>query len=204
MNLRLAFILLCLPVLIFGQTEYRFSGIYNGKTDSGLRNIHLDIEVMQGNKYKWVHKCDILTGANLEMATITSDTNYAARTWSAIMADAELKEHYTHFMNSFLQRIDATDLSGFNTEKNNTGNTITFDRSANLLSVQVRGVDGDKSCYIDIQSLDNHYYVMYNKPLLPYSANLIDMSTVRLKPADYIVHVIPNKGASFSGKISIY
>lgn len=188
----------------YSQSEYRFSGVYNGKTESGLRNIHLDIEIMQGNKYKWVHKCDIITGANLDMATVTSDTNYAARSWSAIMADAELKEHYLHFMNSFLKRIDASDLTLFNTEKNTTNNTITLDRSSNLLTVQVRGVEGDKFCYIDIQSLDNHYYVMYNKPLLQYSANLIDMSTVRLKPADYIVTVIPNKGPSFSGKISIY
>lgn len=204
MKISFLLILMLFPLMIAAQTEYRLSGIYNGKTDAGLRNIHLDIEVMQGGKYKWVHKCDIITGANLDMATVTSDTNYAARSWSAVMNDAELKAHYTHFMNSFIERIDAADLSKYNTESNSTSNTISLERSSNILTVQVRGIQGDNMCYIDIQSLDNHYFVMYNKPLLQYSANLIDMSTVRLKPADYIVKVSPNAGPSFSGKISIY
>ncbi len=201
------FILLCLisfPFLLGAQNEYRFSGTYLGNSSTGLRNIKLDMEVLQNGKYKWIHKCTITTGLNLEMATIESDTNYDARSWKDLMADAEIKGLYTHFMDSYLQRIDATDPSKFNAEENKTSNTILLDRTAQILTVQIRGVEGDKSCYIDIQSLDNHYYVMYNKPILQYSANLLDMSTVRLKPADYIVKVTPNKGQSFSGKISIY
>jgi hypothetical protein len=45
---------------------------------------------------------------------------------------------------------------------------------------------------------------MYNKPIAAFSVSLLDLSTIRLKPADYLVKVIPNKGPSFSGKISIY
>lgn len=195
--------LLCYPLLLAAQTEYRFTGTYLGSTTTGLRNIKLDIEIMQ-DKWKYVHKAVITTGANLEMATVESDTNYDARSWKDIMADAEIKELYTHFMDNYLSRIASTDLTRLNTPENGTNNTITVDQQARLLTVQVRGIEGDKRVLIDIISMDNQYYVMYNKPVIAFSANLLDLSTVRLKPADYIVKVIPNKGPSFSGKISIY
>ncbi len=196
--------LLCLPILLAAQTEYRFTGTYMGKSTTGLRTIKLDMEVLQSGKWKWMHKAVISTGVNLDMATVESDTNYDARSWKDLMADAEIKGLYTHFMDNYLQRIDATDLTKMNTEENKTNNTITLDRTAQVLTVQARGVEGDKSIWIDICSLDNQYYVMYNKAIMPYSANLFDLSTVRLKPADYIVKVTPNKGEAFSGKISIY
>lgn len=200
------FVLFCLmglPLLVAAQNEYRFTGTYLGNTLNGLRSIQLNIEVMQ-TKWKWVHKAVITTGANLEMATVESDTNYDARSWKDLMADAEIKELYTHFMGTYLERIGSTDLNKLNTPVNNTNNTITTDLTAKLLTVQVRGVEGDNKVLIDICSLDNQYYIMYNKPILQYSANLLDLSTVRLKTADYIVQVIPNKGEKFSGKVSIY
>ena len=174
-----------------------------GTTSTGLRNIKLDIEVMQ-DKWKWLHKAIITTGANLEMATVESDTNYDARSWKDLMADTEIKELYTHFMDNYLVRIASTDLGKLNSPENGTNNTISVDGTARILTVQVRGIEGDKRVIIDITSLDNQYYIMYNKPIIAYSANLLDLSTVRLKPADYLVKVTPNKGASFSGKISIY
>lgn len=195
--------LLCFPMFLMAQTEYRFTGTYLGNTSTGLRNIKLDIEVLQ-TKWKWVHKAVITTGVNLDMATVESDTNYDARSWKDIMADAEIKELYTHFMDTYLQRIDASDPSKINTPENKTNNTITVDLTTKIMTVQVRGVEGDKRVLIDICSLDNQYYVMYNKPIIAYSANLLDLSTVRLKTADYIVKVIPNKGESFSGKVNIY
>ena len=193
--------ILCFPLLLLAQNEYRFTGIYLGNTNTGLRTIKLDIEVLQ-DKWKWVHKATVTTGSNLEMATVESDTSYAARKWNDIMADPALKNYYTRFMDTYLQRIAATDQS-FNAPQNSTGNTITLDTKNQVITVQVRGVEGDNSVMIDICSLDNQYYIMYNKPLTPFSANLIDLSTVRLKPADYIVKVIPNKGPAFSAKISI-
>jgi hypothetical protein len=200
------FVLFCLmglPLLLAAQNEYRFTGTYLGNTPNGLRTIQLNIEIMQ-TKWKWVHKAVITTGANLEMATVESDTNYDARSWKDLMADAEIKELYNHFMNTYLERIGSTELNKLNTPVNNTNNTITTDLSAKILTVQVRGVEGDNKVLIDICSLDNQYYIMYNKPILQYSANLLDISTVRLKTADYIVQVIPNKGEKFSGKVSIY
>lgn len=195
--------LFCLPLVLIAQNEYRFTGTYMGTTSTGLRNIKLDIEVMQ-DKWKWLHKAIITTGANLEMATVESDTNYDARSWKDLMADTEIKELYTHFMDNYLVRIASTDLGKLNSPENGTNNTISVDGTARILTVQVRGIEGDKRVIIDITSLDNQYYIMYNKPIIAYSANLLDLSTVRLKPADYLVKVTPNKGASFSGKISIY
>jgi hypothetical protein len=198
------FCLLCFPLLLAAQNEYRFTGTYLGNTNTGLRTIQLNIEIMQQSKWKWVHKALVTTGANLEMATVESDTNYDARSWKDIMADAEIKELYTHFMDTYLERIGSTDPAKLNTPANTTNNTITVDLSSQILTVQVRGIEGDKRVLIDICSLDNQYYVMYNKSILQYSANLLDISTVRLKKADYIVKVSPNKGEKFSGKISIY
>jgi len=195
--------LLCFPMLLAAQNEYRFTGTYLGTTSTGLRNIKVDIEVMQ-DKWKWLHKAVITTGVNVEMATVESDTNYDARSWKDLMAEAEIKELYTHFMDTYLMRIASTDLTKMNTPENSTNNTITVDTQAKVLTVQVRGVEGDKRVLIDIISLDNQYYVMYNKPISAFSVSLLDLSTVRLKPADYIVKVTPNKGPVFSGKISIY
>lgn len=195
---------LCLPLLLIAQNEYRLTGSYLGNTSTGMRNLHVDFEVIQGGKWKWMHKADITTGMNLEMATVVSDTNYDARSWQALMADPEVKEIYTHFMDTWLSRIGATDLAKINTPENSTNNTITVDLNAKVLTVQVRGIEGDNKVWIDIASLDNQYFICYNKPIIPYSANLLDMSTVRLRTADYLVKVIPNKGPAFSGKISVY
>ena len=195
---------LCIPCLVWSQGEYRFTGTYMGSTSTGLRNIKLDIEILQGGKWKWMHKASITTGFNLEMATVESDTNYDAYSWNALMADVEIKGMYTHFIDTYLQRIAATDMVKMNTPENTTNNTITVDLTSKLLTVQVRGVEGDNRVWIDICSLDNQYYIMYNKPITAYSANLLDLSTVRLKMADYIVKVMPNKGPAFSAKISIY
>lgn len=195
---------LCLPLLLIAQNEYRLTGTYLGNTSTGMRNLHVDFEVIQGGKWKWMHKADITTGMNLEMATVVSDTNYDARSWQALMADPEVKEIYTHFMDTWLSRIGATDLAKINTPENSTNNTITVDLNAKVLTVQVRGIEGDNKVWIDIASLDNQYFICYNKPIIPYSANLLDMSTVRLRTADYLVKVIPNKGPAFSGKISVY
>lgn len=195
---------LCLPLLLIAQNEYRLTGTYLGNTSTGMRNLHVDFEVIQGGKWKWMHKADITTGMNLEMATAVSDTNYDARSWQALMADPEVKEMYTHFMDTWLSRIGATDLAKINTPENSTNNTITVDLNAKVLTVQVRGIEGDNKVWIDIASLDNQYFICYNKPIIPYSANLLDMSTVRLRTADYLVKVIPNKGPAFSGKISVY
>src|SRR5687767_4368608 len=202
---RIYFILiLAFPMLLAAQTEYRLTGTYLGNTNMGLRNLHVDFEVLQGGKWKWMHKADISTGANLEMATVVSDTNYDARSWQAMMAEPEIKNLYTHFMDAWLTRIGSSDISKLNIPENTTNNTITLDRGTQVLTVQVRGIEGDKMVYIDIASLDNQYFISYNKPVVMYSANLLDMSTVRLKTADYIVKVIPNKGPSFSAKISIF
>jgi hypothetical protein len=195
--------LLCFPLFLGAQNEYRFTGTYLGTTTTGLKNIKLEIEVMQ-DKWKWLHKAVIATGANLEMATVESDTNYDARSWKDLMTDAEMKALYTHFMENYMVRIGTADLNKLNMPENTTNNTITVDTQSRLLTVQVRGVEGDKSVIIDITSLDNQYYIMYNKPIAAFSVSLLDLSTIRLKPADYLVKVIPNKGPSFSGKISIY
>jgi len=198
------YFLFCLPLLLSAQNEYRLTGTYLGNTSIGMRNLHVDFEVIQGGKWKWMHKADITTGMNLEMATVVSDTNYDFRSWQALMDDAEIKEMYTHFMDHWLTRIGTTDLSKINTPENTTNNTITIDLSAKVLTVQVRGIEGDNKVWIDIASMDNQYFIMYNKPIIAYSANLLDMSTVRLRTADYLVKVIPNKGSMFSGKISVY
>lgn len=196
--------ILVFPLVVAAQTEYRLSGTYLGNSNTGLRNLHVDFEILQGGKWKWMHKADISTGLNLEMATVISDTNYDARSWQAMMAEPEIKDLYTHFMDTWLTRIGSSDMTKLNTPENSTNNTITLDRGAQILTVQVRGIEGDKMVYIDIASMDNQYFVAYNKPVAMYSANLLDMSTVRLKTADYIIKVIPNKGPSFSAKISIF
>jgi hypothetical protein len=162
------------------------------------------MEVLQGGKWKWMHKANITTGINIEMATVESDTNYDVRSWQAIMADPEIKGLYTHVMDSWLQRIGSSDIAKLNLPENATNNTITVDLSAQILTVQVRGIEGDKTAFIDIVSMDNKYFISYNKPIIAYSNSLLDLSTVRLKPADYLVKVIPNKGPAFSSKISIY
>lgn len=196
--------LLCFPLILMAQNEYRFTGTFLGKNSTGLRSIKLDIEVMQGNKWKWIHRGVISTGANLDLATIETDTNYSARSWQQVMADAEIKELYTHYMDTYLKRIDAIDMTALNTPENKTENTMSLDLGEKVLTIQVRGKEGDNKMYIDICSLDNQYYVMYNKPVIPYSGNLIELNTTRLKSADYIVKVTPNKGEGFSGKVSIY
>jgi hypothetical protein len=196
--------ILLFPLLLTAQTEYRLTGTYLGNSNTGLRNFHVDFEVLQNGKWKWMHKADISTGLNLDMATVVSDTNYDVRSWQAMMADQEIKDMYTHFMDTWLTRIGSTDITKQNTPENTTNNTITLDRGAQILTVQVRGIEGDKMVYIDIASMDNQYYITYNKPILVYSANLLDMSTVRLRTADYIVRVTPNKGPAFSSKISIF
>ena len=200
-------IILCLlyfPLLLMAQSEYRFTGTYLGKTATGLRKIKLDMEFMQSNKWNWMHKAVISTGANIEMATVESDTNYDFRSWKDLMATENIKELYSHFMNTYLQRIDAMDMTLLNTPENKTNNTITLDRSAQLITVQVRGIQDDNRVLIDICSLDNQYYIMYNKSIKQYSVNLLELSAVKLKPADYIIKVTPNKGEFFSGKVSIY
>src|SRR5688572_28377727 len=197
-------VILLLPLMTMAQTEYRFTGTYLGNSGTGLRRIQLDIEILNGTKWNWLHKALITTGLNLEMATVESDTNYDARSWKDLMATPEIKQMYTRYMDTYIQRIDAKDISTWNTESNKTNNLITLDRSAKTMSVHVRGVGGDNMIYIDIQSLDNQYYIMYNKPIVQYSLSLIDLSTVKLKQADYIVRVTPNKGEVFSSKISIY
>lgn len=197
-------LILAFPMLLTAQTEYRLTGTYLGNTNMGLRNLHVDFEVLQGGKWKWMHKADISTGINLDMATVVSDTNYDARSWQAMMAEPEIKDLYTHFMDTWLIRIGSSDISKLNTPENTTNNTITLDRGVQVLTVQVRGIEGDKMVYIDIASMDNQYFISYNKPIVMYSANLLDLSTIRLKTADYIVKVIPNKGPAFSTKISIF
>lgn len=195
---------LIFPMLIWAQSEYRFTGTYLGNTGTGLRNIKLDLEIIQNGKWKWLHKANIATGLNLELATVESDTNYDFRSWNDLMQDKEIKPLYTHFMDTYLQRIDSKDQATINTPVNKTNNTITVDLSNRVLTVQVRGVEGDNTVWIDICSLDNQYFIMYNKTILPYSANLLDLSTVKLKAADYLVTVQPNKGEKFSAKVSIY
>jgi hypothetical protein len=197
-------LLLCLPWVLSAQNEYRLSGVYLGNSNTGLRNLHVDFEVLQGGKWKWMHKADISTGLNLEMATVVSDTNYDARSWNSMMSDEEIKGLYTHFMDTWLTRIGSTDITKSNTPENSTNNTITIDLSSKILTVQVRGVEGDNRVWIDIISMDNQFFVCYNKPITPYSNSLLDLSTVRLRTADYIVKVTPNKGPAFSAKISIF
>src|SRR5688572_8683252 len=102
-------LILTLPMMLAAQTEYRLTGTYLGNSTTGMRNLHVDFEVLQSGKWKWIHKADISTGLNLEMATVVSDTNYDARSWQAMMADPELKDMFTHFMDSWLTRIGTTD-----------------------------------------------------------------------------------------------
>jgi hypothetical protein len=204
MNRVFLFFLLCFPLMLTAQNEYRLSGVYLGNSTTGLRNLHVDFEVLQNGKWKWMHKADISTGLNLDMATVVSDTNYDARSWSSMMADEELKGLYTHFMDTWLTRIGSTDQTKQNNAENTTNNTISVDLSSKILTVQVRGIEGDNRVWIDIVSLDNQFFVSYNKPIIAYSNSLLDMSTVRLRTADYIVKVTPNKGPAFSAKISIF
>jgi hypothetical protein len=98
-----------------------------------------------------------------------------------MMAEPEIKNLYNHFMDAWLTRIGSTDITKLNTPENTTNNTITLDRGAQVLTVQVRGVEGDKMVYIDIASMDNQYFISYNKPVIMYSANLLDLSNIRLK-----------------------
>lgn len=177
--------------------EFRVIAVFNGKTENGLRKFYMNVENNNTGKWKSISKAEIITGRNIQMASIIPDSNASVLKFTELIQNTEFKPLYELVLNDYLDRIDAENKDAINLPKNNTDHKIFKDSESGNLVISIKAGENDKEAIIRICAFDNSRMIVLNKPLKSFSGNMIEIGTKSLKPGNYIV-IVTTAAARFS------
>lgn len=197
--------MLLLPLMAGAQVlnEFRIQTTFLGKTDTGLRKFTMGVETNSTGKWKLISRANITTGRNLQLAEVKPDSTLSGLRFTDLLNNKEFHRLYELTLNEYLDRIDATDPLGINTPQNTTDHKIFRDAQTGNLNISIKAGEKDNEAIIRVCNVDNSKMIVLNKPLRPFSGNLLEIGTTSFGQGTFLV-VVSTPTCRFSASITIF